>query len=607
MTTTTVAAGETRDDALKIKGADELRVLGDFIVGDDDPTVLFSDAVNGARIVNEGSLLNEAEDGRAIRIGKAVGSEFTATIENSGRIASENDVVQIQNEITSGSLTILNAATGRIEAGSGQGLDLASGAGAFQTFVTNAGLIDSDENDGLRFGGRSALTNSGVVAGGSDDGHQSKADGVQFESGAIGRVTNTASGVISGDRHGVNADEDTTVTVVNSGEIVGRNGSGVGSDGTATVYNYGDIVGRFSDLEGTDVNGSTVGAEDGGGPDGVNDGDGDGVDVDFRAVIHNHGSIRGEGSGGTGSDGLPNTSEGIAAGGGVIRNFRGAEIVGEDIGVLIDDSSQGEASYATYVSNLGTIRGESSYAIKLVSAQGDTIANGGLIAGGDGVAILFGSGDDTLALRRGSVIDGLSLGGDGADTLSYAGFRGSVYVNLHTGAATGTGGVRAFENVTGGAGHDRITGDASVNAIHGGGGRDLINGGAGDDILDGGVGADRIIGGSGADRLTGGLGADLFSYAAISDSAAAAHDVITDFSTSEGDRIRLSYLDADVTATGRQSFVWVEGFTGAAGQLYAASSGGSTTLFGDVDGDRVADFVIELHNVASVSAGDFLL
>ena len=607
MTTITVAAGETRDDALKMKGADELRVQGDFIVGDDDPSVLFNDVTSGARVVNEGSLLNEAEDGRAIRIGKAVGSDFTATIENSGVIASENDVVQIQNEVSSGVLTIVNAASGRIEAGSGQGLDLASGAGAFVARVTNAGLIDSDENDGLRFGGRGELRNSGVVTGGSDEGYQSKADGVQFEAGAKGQVANAAAGVITGDRHGVNADEDTTIAVTNSGRIVGLNGSGVGSDGTATVVNRGEIVGRFSDLDGTDVNGSTVGAEDGGGPDGVNDGDGDGVDVDFRAVIHNYGSIRGEGSGGTGSDGLPNTSEGIAAGGGVIRNFSGAEIVGKDLGILIDDSSQGGAPYDTYIANTGVIRGEASYAIKLVSEQGDRIANAGLIAGGDGEAILFGSGDDTLSLLRGSVIDGLSRGGAGEDTLTYEAYRGSVTANLQTGRATGADGVAEFENLTGGAARDRLAGDAGANVIKGGAGSDLINGAAGDDVIDGGTGSDRIIGGSWADRLTGGLGAALFTYVAVTDSLTVAHDVILDFSSAQGDKIRLIEMDADVTASGRQSFAWTDGFTGVAGQLYATSADGSTTVFGDVDGDRVADFVIELENVASVSAGDFIL
>ena len=70
-----------------------------------------------------------------------------------------------------------------------------------------------------------------------------------------------------------------------------------------------------------------------------------------------------------------------------------------------------------------------------------------------------------------------------------------------------------------------IVGNASANSIIGGKGKDIINGGDG---------ADTITGGKGNDTLTGGAGADSFYYINGDGS-----DVINDYSTSDGDLIRL--------------------------------------------------------------------
>ncbi|RXF75193.1 hypothetical protein EK403_02715 [Hansschlegelia zhihuaiae] len=496
MADTVVAKGETLDERLDMEGADTLRVEGVFAVSDEDETVRFTGPTDGASIVNEGTIENLAEEGRAIRFEEEIGERLVADIANSGVIRSDDDAVQIDEApLSAGRLRIDNAEGGEFRSTVGSALDLGDAGAGFRSHVFNDGLMASRESDGVKIGGFGRIENTGQISGGKAAGYIDGADGITFEDEATGVVIN--SGLINGDRHAVDAGEGSDIRVVNEegGVITGRNGSGVGSDGSATVINHGVITGAFSDLDGTDVHGSDVGEEDGGGPDGINDGDGDGVDVDFLATIDNYGVIRGTGAGGNGSDGLPNTSDGIAAGGGVIRNFEGAEIFGADRGILIDNSSQGSAGFVTRIENHGEITGGTGFAVRIVSDLDDVIVNGGAITGGDGVAIQFGSGDNTLAIEDGSEISGLSRGGGGQDVLDYSGFSEGVTVNLRSGAATGTGGVEGFEQVLGSDQDDQLSGS---------GRGDVLKGGDGDDALDG---------RNGADTLEGGAGADVFRFA----------------------------------------------------------------------------------------------
>jgi Ca2+-binding RTX toxin-like protein len=138
-----------------------------------------------------------------------------------------------------------------------------------------------------------------------------------------------------------------------------------------------------------------------------------------------------------------------------------------------------------------------------------------------------------------------------------------------------------------------------------------IFGGAGADRLTGGANADALYAGGGADLLTGGGGADLFQYRSVSDSTAAAPDRILDFVRGT-DRIDLSQVDADSAAAGDQGFAFIgnAAFSGLAGQLRSAFVGPNLwRVEGDVDGDRVADLVLEVVGTAgqSLTASDFLL
>ena len=132
--------------------------------------------------------------------------------------------------------------------------------------------------------------------------------------------------------------------------------------------------------------------------------------------------------------------------------------------------------------------------------------------------------------------------------------------------------------------------------------------GAGNDSVIGGQGADVLIGGAGADTLVGGGGADRFVYEALSDSPLGGADRLG-FVKADGDLIDLSAIDANLTAAGDQSFVFIgaAAFSGIAGQLRASVSGGLTIVEGDVNGVGGADLRIVLTGAVALTASDFAL
>jgi Ca2+-binding RTX toxin-like protein len=143
---------------------------------------------------------------------------------------------------------------------------------------------------------------------------------------------------------------------------------------------------------------------------------------------------------------------------------------------------------------------------------------------------------------------------------------------------------------------DKITGSNLGDALSGYAGNDVLIGGAGTDTIDGGDGNDRITGGAGRDFVSGEAGADIFTYVALSDSAAfdkQQMDNLTDLTNL--DRIDVSAIDADTTQDGDQAFRLAgKNFTGHAGEViihYSVSYHSGSFLF-DVNGDSVADMSI---------------
>ena len=136
-----------------------------------------------------------------------------------------------------------------------------------------------------------------------------------------------------------------------------------------------------------------------------------------------------------------------------------------------------------------------------------------------------------------------------------------------------------------------------------------ISGSAGNDTILGSAQDDAISGGNGADTLTGNGGSDVFDFNAVSASTALASDRILDF-TSGLDKIDLAGIDASTKSSGNQAFNFIggAGFTHSAGQLRVDTSNPNTTVvLGDVNGDGVADFAIQLDGNHLLTASDFVL
>ena len=123
--------------------------------------------------------------------------------------------------------------------------------------------------------------------------------------------------------------------------------------------------------------------------------------------------------------------------------------------------------------------------------------------------------------------------------------------------------------------------------------------------------ADRLIGDLGGDLLTGGDGPDLFKLNSIAEStvASAGRDRITEFDAADGDQIDLQAIDAVAGVAGDQAFTFIgnNAFSPTAGELNYVVSGATTLLYGDVNGDAVADFSIALNNVPTLTAASLLL
>jgi Ca2+-binding RTX toxin-like protein len=156
--------------------------------------------------------------------------------------------------------------------------------------------------------------------------------------------------------------------------------------------------------------------------------------------------------------------------------------------------------------------------------------------------------------------------------------------------------------ITGDGQSNRLSGNILANQIHGNGKRDVLIGDLGDDILRGGKGNDRLNGGEGADILIGGLGVDRFRYSALIDSTMERSDTIQ---FNQRDQIDLRRLDANATRSGNQAFRFVADreFSGEAGELRLFES----RLLADVDGDRKADFALNLRSNQAFSADVLLL
>lgn len=240
-----------------------------------------------------------------------------------------------------------------------------------------------------------------------------------------------------------------------------------------------------------------------------------------------------------------------------------------------------------------------------------------------------GGGNDLLIGKGGAdVLDGST----GSDTAGYDQATAAVRVDLQTPSAN-TGDAAgdvliSIENVSGSGFNDVLFGNAAANTLRGSiypqiaSGNDYLDGRAGNDQLFGHDGNDKLIGGAGIDGMTGGAGADIFLFRNISETGktSTTRDIILDFTHNAtlnlSDRIDLSLIDANLNAANNQAFIWK-----GTGAFVAGQSGGlryfqqdlvvasldKTIIEGDLNGDRIADFQIQLKGLKALVAADFIL
>jgi len=95
----------------------------------------------------------------------------------------------------------------------------------------------------------------------------------------------------------------------------------------------------------------------------------------------------------------------------------------------------------------------------------------------------------------------------------------------------------------------------------------------------------------------------------LADSVVGSRDIIADFSRAQADRIVLSAIDANTARTGDQAFTFIgsAAFSNVAGQLRFETLSGNTFVSGDVNGDGIGDFSIQLSGNVALLASDFVL
>lgn len=331
----------------------------------------------------------------------------------------------------------------------------------------------------------------------------------------------------------------------------------------------------------------------------------DNISIAYGAVIENA-------VGGGGDDSI--TGNSVAN---VLRGGAGNDVLNGGAGGDTLDGGTGNdtASYMRITTANNEVPSNRAFGFEqgVVIQLGLDVFGGGAASGDRLISIenIIGTGGNDVISgdSRDNVIDGgtggrdLLNGGAGNDTLSYANavVEDGVVINLLNnrtgGDATGDI-ISGFENLIGSSGDDTLTGSSQVNRIDGGAGDDRVDGGAGNDDLSGGAGDDFVLGGTGNDRINGGLGSDrlqggsgnnVFVFDAIDPEAI---DQILDYQRGR-DRIDLSGIDANASTTANDAFVFIgsAAFGNVAGQLRFADN----ILSGDVNGDGVADFSIQIN------------
>jgi Ca2+-binding RTX toxin-like protein len=242
-----------------------------------------------------------------------------------------------------------------------------------------------------------------------------------------------------------------------------------------------------------------------------------------------------------------------------------------------------------------------------------------------GVGGLSGTGNDLDNAILGNDYDNLLSGGGGADFIF--GLGGSDIIDGGPGADTMLGGQgfdiyivdNAGDVVTeyAGEGVDQVQTSVSYTLAPGSEVEVLyadpatttapisLTGNELDNFLTGNDGINVLVGGLGVDTLRGNGGGDAFLWSSVAETSASNPDIVTDYSSAQGDVLHFTNIDADETVAGNQDFTFIgsAAFT-APGQINWFSNGTDTFIQLNTNADLAPDGIVELKGVPT---GDSVL
>ncbi|HWH22612.1 MAG TPA: M10 family metallopeptidase C-terminal domain-containing protein, partial [Allosphingosinicella sp.] len=186
----------------------------------------------------------------------------------------------------------------------------------------------------------------------------------------------------------------------------------------------------------------------------------------------------------------------------------------------------------------------------------------------------------------------------GIDTLDLSGFKSPSRIDLEPGTFSDAGGM---------TGNISIAYGAFIENAVGGSGNDLVRGNSASNVIEGGGGGDTLYGSAGADIFRFNALADSRTYGHRSDGRKLLPDFLADFESGV-DRIDLSAVDAIAGTAENDSFTYIgsNSFSSRAGELRHEVRDSRVHVYGDMDGDGVADLHIIVAGTA-IQPTDFLL
>ena len=429
-------------------------------------------------------------------------------------------------------------------------------------------------------------------------------------SGGDNRVAVSADGVVRGndtffDGIGVFFGRlDADNQLVNEGQIVGNGADGVlahqvdiTNTGTISGRDNGVFVGLFGGTGSTVLNSGTIT----GGADDNSQRLNSGVfsEGDDTVIVNAAGgvisSIADMGAGVRIGDGISGSGDGSS-----VENHG---LITATFGIGVDFSEMFDTDTAS-LTNFGTISGGT--ASFSGNASGERVDNGGTMIGD----VLMGLGDDTYRGLGDGEVAGRVFGQGGSDTIiggnqadTLDGGSGDDELRGRDGEDT-LFGRTGEDTIFGGDGDDAIFGNQNDDVLFGGDGNDTLDGGQDNDVLRAGNGDDTLEGGLGRDVLISGSGEDVFFYQSIAASGVggAARDAIRDFEQGE------DVIDLESIAGGGLRFIGDNAFSGTQAEVRVINTtGGSTVVRVDEDGDGVRDMEILVQFTTDLEESDFVL